>query len=132
VSPESPVSILPIGRSKKELGRFFDVADHVYRGDPNWVAPLRDDVAKVFSPKNPFWEHAEIQLFVARRGGEDVGRIARDALTGLPPLPPFAQLFDRALGAVQAALGCASSGYTYAGLASSSKTNRVLTRYLPR
>jgi len=30
---------------------------------------------------------------------EDVGRIARDALTGLPPLPPFAQLFDRALGA---------------------------------
>jgi hypothetical protein len=76
VSPESPVSIVPIGRSKKELGRFFDVADRVYRGDPDWVAPLRDDVAKVFSPKNPFWEHADIQLFVARRGGKDVGRIA--------------------------------------------------------
>ncbi|HEV2064808.1 MAG TPA: N-acetyltransferase, partial [Thermoanaerobaculia bacterium] len=56
--------------------RFFDVADRVYAGDPNWVPPLRDDVALVFSDKNPFWEHAEIQLFVARRDGKDVGRIA--------------------------------------------------------
>ena len=61
---------------KRDLARFFDVADRVYRGDRNWVAPLRDDVAKVFSEKNPFFDHAEIQLFVARRAGEDVGRIA--------------------------------------------------------
>jgi hypothetical protein len=70
------VAIELIGRSKKELRRFFDVADRVYAGDPNWVPPLRDDVALVFGDKNPFWEHAEIQLFVARRGGTDVGRIA--------------------------------------------------------
>ena len=70
------VSIEPISRSKRDLNRFFDVADRVYRGDPNWVPPLRADVAKVFSKKNPFFEHAEIQLFVARRGGEDLGRIA--------------------------------------------------------
>ncbi|HKA37723.1 MAG TPA: N-acetyltransferase, partial [Thermoanaerobaculia bacterium] len=71
-----PVSIEPISRSKKDLHRFFDVADRIYRDDPNWVPPLRDDVAKVFSEKNPFFEHAEIQLFVARRGQDDVGRIA--------------------------------------------------------
>ncbi len=29
----------------------------------------------------------------------DVERVARDAITGLPPLPPFAQIFARALGA---------------------------------
>jgi CubicO group peptidase (beta-lactamase class C family) len=29
---------------------------------------------------------------------KDAGRIACDALTGIPPLPPFAQLFERALG----------------------------------
>jgi hypothetical protein len=69
-------SIEPISRSKRDLSRFFDVADSVYAGDPNWVPPLRDDVAKVFSSKNPFFEHAEIQLFVARRGHKDVGRIA--------------------------------------------------------
>jgi hypothetical protein len=70
------VRVLPLDRSKKELHWFFDVADRIYRGDPNWVAPLRDDLAKVFSADNPFFEHAEIQLFVARRAGEDVGRIA--------------------------------------------------------
>jgi hypothetical protein len=70
------VSIEPISRSKRDLSRFFDVADRIYSGDPNWVPPLRDDVAKVFSEKNPFFEHAEIQLFVARRAGADAGRIA--------------------------------------------------------
>ena len=70
------VSIEPLSRSKRELRRFFDVADRIYRDDPNWVPPLRDDVAKVFADKNPFFRHAEMQLFVARRGNEDVGRIA--------------------------------------------------------
>jgi hypothetical protein len=70
------VSIEPLSRSKRDLHRFFDVADRIYRGDPNWVPPLRDDVAKVFAEKNPFFRHAEMQLFVARREKEDVGRIA--------------------------------------------------------
>ena len=70
------VTVETIGRSKKELHRFFDVADRVYAGDPNWVPPLREDVALVFSEKNPFYEHAEIQLFVARKDGRDAGRIA--------------------------------------------------------
>ncbi len=70
------LEILPLGRSKRELHRFFDVADRIYAGDPNWVAPLRDDVAKVFTDANPLFEHAEIQLFLARRDGADVGRVA--------------------------------------------------------
>ena len=71
-----PVSVEPIGRSKRELNRFFDVADRIYQGDELWVPPLRDDLAKVFVDENPFFEHAEMQLFVARRDGVDVGRIA--------------------------------------------------------
>jgi ribosomal protein S18 acetylase RimI-like enzyme len=70
------VSIEPLSRSKKDLHRFFDVADRIYGDDPNWVPPLRDDVAKVFADRNPFFRHAEMQLFVARRENEDVGRIA--------------------------------------------------------
>ena len=65
-----------IGRSKRELHRFFDVADRIYASDPNWVAPIRDDLAKVFSLENPFFRHSEMQLFLARRAGVDVGRIA--------------------------------------------------------
>ncbi len=68
--------VLRIGRSKPELHRFFDVADRVYARDPNWVAPLRDDLAKALSLENPFFRHAEMQLFLANRDGQDVGRIA--------------------------------------------------------
>jgi len=70
------VSVERLGRSKRELHRFFDVADRVYAGDPNWVAPIRDDLAKVFALDNPFFRHAEMQLFLARRDGVDVGRVA--------------------------------------------------------
>ena len=71
-----PIVIERIGRDKADLSRFFDVADRLYAKDPYWVAPLRDDLAKVFKNENPFFRHGEMQLFVARRGGADVGRIA--------------------------------------------------------
>jgi len=45
--------------------------------DPLWVPPLRRDVATLLSrSKNPFFEHAEAEYFLAERGGEGVGRIA--------------------------------------------------------
>ena len=71
-----PVLIQRIGRGRADLARFFDVADSIYAGDPNWVAPLRSDVAKVFQDENPFFRHGEIQLFLALRGEKAVGRIA--------------------------------------------------------
>ena len=76
MSLESSVAVVPLGRSKRELHRFFDVADRIYSGDPNWVPPLRDDVAKVFADANPLFQHAEIQLFLAQKHGVDVGRVA--------------------------------------------------------
>lgn len=48
----------------------------MYRNDPNWVAPLVYDIKKVFSDQNPLFEHAEMQLWVATRNGQDIGRIA--------------------------------------------------------
>ena len=70
------IEIVPITRSKRDLHRFFDVADRIYKNDPFWVPPLRDDLAKVFVDANPFFQHAEMQLFIARKNGLDVGRIA--------------------------------------------------------
>jgi hypothetical protein len=65
-----------VGREKADLSRFFDVADAIYANDPNYVAPIRDDVAKVFKTDNPFFRHGEMQLFIARDGSRDVGRVA--------------------------------------------------------
>ncbi len=76
MSAASSVAIERIGRSRRELSRFFDVADALYGADPNFVAPIRSDLARVFQDENPFFRHGEMQLFVARRSGRDVGRIA--------------------------------------------------------
>lgn len=45
--------------------------------EPLWVPPLRRDVAALLDPrKHPFHRHSTIELFLARRGGRTVGRIA--------------------------------------------------------
>lgn len=49
----------------------------VYKNDPKFVPPLQIDREVVFNPKkNPFFDHAKTELFLARRGGKIVGRIA--------------------------------------------------------
>lgn len=54
--------------------------DYAYRrnaADPNWVANLRMEEIEKFSPdKNPFFDHARVQLFLAKRHGKIVGRIS--------------------------------------------------------
>jgi GNAT superfamily N-acetyltransferase len=48
-----------------------------YRGDPCWVPPLIEERLEFLSPrKNPFFEHAHVALFLARRGAEVVGTIS--------------------------------------------------------
>lgn len=48
-----------------------------YVDDPNWVAPMIMDRKKLLNQKvNPFYKHAEMQLFLAERDGKVVGRIA--------------------------------------------------------
>ncbi len=63
--------------TKKDLGDFVRVPFYIYKYDPNWVAPLKmDEHKKLDRKRNPFYEHAEAEFFVARRGITPVGRIA--------------------------------------------------------
>jgi len=60
-----------------DLNRFIAFPYRLFRGDPYWVPPLRMDVKTLLSrKKNPFFEHAEAEYFLAQRDGEVVGRIA--------------------------------------------------------
>ena len=62
---------------KADLNAFIDLAYRLNRSDPNWVPPLRMEVAELLTPgKNPFFDHADVQLFLARRGDDVVGRIS--------------------------------------------------------
>src|SRR3954470_3369046 len=61
---------------KKGLLEFVEFPFRLYRGDPNWVPPLIEERRDFLDPrKNPFFEHARSQLFLARRDGELVGTI---------------------------------------------------------
>jgi len=64
-------------RSRGDLRRFIDFPYRLHARDPLWVPPLRRDVALLLSrSKNPFFEHAEAEYFLAERDGAVVGRIA--------------------------------------------------------
>jgi hypothetical protein len=62
--------------STSAFADFVNFPYALYRADPNWVPPLKRDVKFTFGDENPFWHHAERALFLARRGGVVVGRVA--------------------------------------------------------
>jgi len=70
------IQVVPLSRSARDVMRFLQVSYGIYENDPHWVAPLLLDLKKVFTDANPLFRHAEMQLWVATRGGRDVGRIA--------------------------------------------------------
>ena len=61
----------------RDLEDFVALPYALHRGDPCWTPALRRDVRALLTPgKNPYWEHAERALFVARSGGRVAGRVA--------------------------------------------------------
>jgi GNAT superfamily N-acetyltransferase len=69
------VTIRPV-RTRRELKRFVKVPFALHRDHPQWVAPLIFERMEFLSrEKNPYFEHAEAEYFVAERDGEPVGRI---------------------------------------------------------
>jgi hypothetical protein len=71
-----PLLIKPVA-SPADRRRFVDFAWEVYRDDPAWVPPLKDEVHGLLNPaKNPWFEHARARLWLAVRGGRTVGRIS--------------------------------------------------------
>ena len=56
------------------VAEFLEMGKSLFAKDPNWVPPLSIMLKDQFSPKSPFFQHAEVVLFVARKNGELVGR----------------------------------------------------------
>ncbi|HET6444067.1 MAG TPA: GNAT family N-acetyltransferase [candidate division Zixibacteria bacterium] len=63
--------------TKKQLKQFISVPWDVYKNEPNWVPWLFFERMQFFDKqRNPFFEHAEADYFIARRDGKAVGSIA--------------------------------------------------------
>ena len=72
----SPLTIRPV-ETKADRKAFVDFAWTVYRDDPAWVPPLKDEVHGLITPgKNPWFEHAKAKLWLAERAGTVAGRIS--------------------------------------------------------
>jgi GNAT superfamily N-acetyltransferase len=63
--------------SRADLKRFIRYPFERYRNDPHWVPPLLLAERQKFDPKkNPFYEHARVELSLAECNGKVVGRVA--------------------------------------------------------
>ncbi len=64
-------------QSKKDLKKFVKVPFLVHRDHPEWVPPLiMDRMDFLNRDKNPYFDHAEVELWIAERNGEPVGRVS--------------------------------------------------------
>ena len=72
----STVTVRPVV-TKADLKQFIDLPYLLNARDPIWVPPLRMDVSTILDrKKNPFFEHAVAEYFLAERDGKVVGRVA--------------------------------------------------------
>ena len=70
-------TIVRAAASRADVERFIRYPYSRYRDDPHWVPPLFMVEKEQFDPrKNPFYDHARVNLYLAERDGEVVGRVA--------------------------------------------------------
>jgi hypothetical protein len=70
------IAVQPV-RTSAHRRNFVRLMYQLNESRPQWVPPLRSEQRREIDPRhNPFYEHAEAELFIAYRGGEPVGRIA--------------------------------------------------------
>src|SRR3954465_10909628 len=70
------VTVTPV-QSAADREAFILFPYSLYKNDPNWVPPLVMERKDFLNPrKNPWFEFGQVELFLARRNGQVVGRIA--------------------------------------------------------
>jgi hypothetical protein len=69
------IDIIPV-QGRALLDRFIRLPERLHSNDPHYIAPLHLERKDALTSKNPFFGHAEVQFWIARRDGRDVGRIS--------------------------------------------------------
>lgn len=63
--------------SAQDRKAFIFLPWEIYKNDKVWVAPIISDYKKVFDKNvSPFFKHGDMRLFIARKNGKVVGRVA--------------------------------------------------------
>lgn len=69
-----PIEITPV-TTRAEVKAFIDFPSRLYRDDPTFVPRLFLQQKEQLSKENPYFEHSEAGFYLARSGGETIGRI---------------------------------------------------------
>lgn len=71
-----PITVIKV-TTFEQRKKFLSFPWEVYRGDPYWVPPIFSERMAFTDPeKNPFFQHAEVDFFLAQRGEKILGTIA--------------------------------------------------------
>ena len=71
-----PVKIVKVC-GRRQLRKFIDFPEKLYKGCDNWVPPLRGDEFDTFNPrKNGAYDFCDAECYLAYKGSEIVGRVA--------------------------------------------------------
>jgi hypothetical protein len=109
----SDIKIIPV-HTPAELMRFIRLPARLQAQDPKFVPALEMERLDALRPgKNPYFEHAEAQFFLAVRDGRDVGRISAqvDRLVNDPAIGHFGLIVAEDDPAVFAALFAAAESW---------------------
>ncbi len=72
----APIEITQVN-TPAQLARFIRLPQTLFAADPNYVPQLFTERRDALTAKgNPFFRHAAVALWIARRDGQDVGRIS--------------------------------------------------------
>lgn len=64
-------------KTEAQLKAFIELPFRLYKGDRNWVPPIKKEVALMLdTAHHPFWEHARRALYLAEKDGQVVGRVS--------------------------------------------------------
>jgi GNAT superfamily N-acetyltransferase len=62
--------------SRRDWRSFLDLPARLHRDDTCWIRPLDVQVRQTWSPRNPWFAHAQAQAWLAWRGSRPVGSIS--------------------------------------------------------
>lgn len=70
---------------RRDLTSFIRLPGELAKDDPHWIEPLHFERRRFLTPKtNPFFEHADVKLWLAQRSGKVVGRISAQVDHNMP------------------------------------------------
>jgi hypothetical protein len=62
--------------TRKQQKQFMELIWQLYKGDPNWIPPLRMNQEELVGfRRHPFYENAKCKAFIVQKDGKVVGRI---------------------------------------------------------